>query len=84
MPPTYQSCKRFRNQNQIPELESESKPGLLESEMQSESIFSGKHWNLNQNRNHYLLESEAWILVNPEIGIQVESALVESELESES
>ena len=36
-----QSCKWFRNRNQIPESESESKPGLLESELESESNDAG-------------------------------------------
>ena len=81
-----QSCKWFWNRNQIPESESESKPGLLESELESESHdagigirigikFFGKHWNRNQNRNHFFLESEleseSWILVNPGIVIRI-------------
>ena len=37
----YQSCKLFRNRNQIPESELESKPGLLESELESESNDAG-------------------------------------------
>ena len=64
----------------IPELE--SKPGLLESELESghmmlesESKFFGKDWNRNQNRSHQLLESElaseSWILVTPGIGIRI-------------
>ena len=49
--------------------ESESKPGLLESELESKSHhagigiriiikFFGKRWNRDQNWNHLLLESE--------------------------
>ena len=60
--------------------ESESKPGLLESESKSNDagigIMSfGKHWNQNQNRNHLILESvlesESWVLGNPGIGIRI-------------
>ena len=80
-----QSCKWFRNWNQIPESESESKPGLLESELESESNDAGigirigikrlgTHWNQNQNRNHLLLESEleseSLISFNPGVGIR--------------
>ena len=66
------------------ESESESKPGLVESELESESHDAGiririgiklfgKHWNWSQNWNHFLLESEleSWILVNPGIVIRI-------------
>ena len=57
----------------------ESKPGLVESKLESHNagigirigikLFLWKH----ENRNHFLLdselESESWILVNPGIGI---------------
>ena len=54
----------------IPESESESKPGLLESELELESHdagigirvatkFFGKHYYRNQNRNHLLLKFES-------------------------
>ena len=61
-----QSCKWFRNRNQIPE--SESTPGKLESESESELcgtgigiriMIFGKPWNQNRNRNHEPLESES-------------------------
>ena len=68
----------------IPESESESKPGLLESELELESHdagigirvatkFFGKHYYRNQNRNHLLLELEPESLnfVNPGIGIGI-------------
>ena len=57
--------------------ESESKSGLLESKLETESHdagirisigikFFGKHWYWNQSWNHLLLESEleseAWVL----------------------
>ena len=65
----------------IPESESESKPGLLELELESHDAgigirvatkFFGKHYYRNQNWNHLLLESES------------ESDLVESVMELES
>ena len=56
------SCNRFWYRNQIPESESEMKPGLLELELETESFATGigigigiidfgKPWNRNQNRN---------------------------------
>ena len=58
----YQSCKWFRNRNQIPE--SESTPGKLESESELcgtgigiRIMIFGKPWN--RNRNHEPLESES-------------------------
>ena len=70
----------------IPESELESKPGMLESELESESHdariglrigtkFFGKHYYPNQNWNHLLLESEleseSLNLVNPGIRIGI-------------
>ena len=64
------------------ESESETKPGLLDSELESQDAgiririgikFIRKHWNWNQNWDHLLLESESesFMLVNPCIRIRI-------------